>query len=220
MVTATEETIPLPTIERLHIMKHGRLFVLALMPILGISGLITGCCSNDDYTPKPKAYLRFDFPPKAYSVYDTAALPFSFERANEARCVMKKNQSHDKWLDVLYPTRKGIMFLTYKHLGRPEELAGQIDTSYKFLEQHFNFTSGVDEERFVNPATHVYATTFHLKGSDVASTFQFYATDSLHHFLRGSIYLNQTPNNDSLAPLLEYLQHDAKHLIETLKWRE
>ena len=82
------------------------------------------------------------------------------------------------------------------------------------------FSSGVDERQFVNVDEHVYATTYRISGQNVASTFQFWATDSVSNFLRGSLYIDCVPNNDSLAPVLEYLQQDVVHLIETLKWRK
>ena len=65
----------------------------------------------------------------------------------------------------------------------------------------------------------MHSTVWRLRGRNVASTYQFFATDSLHHFLRGALYINRTPNNDSLAPVLEYIQADLDHLIETLRWR-
>ena len=63
------------------------------------------------------------------------------------------------------------------------------------------------------------STTYHLKGQNVASTYQFWATDSTRHFLRGSLYIDCTPNNDSLAPVLTYIQEDINHLIESIRWR-
>lgn len=178
------------------------------------------CGHRHDYTPKPQAYLRFDFPPKAYEVYDTAALPFSFECATAANVTLKKDTPRDKWVDILYPDHNGVVFLSYKPLKGPEDLRGQIDTSYELLKVHFDYSSGVDEQQYVNPARHVYATTYLLKGSNVASTYQFWVTDSSHHFLRGSLYLDCTPNNDSLAPVLDYLQQDLVHLLETLTWEK
>ena len=53
----------------------------------------------------------------------------------------------------------------------------------------------------------------------MASTCQFWLTDSSRHFLRGALYLNHTPNNDSLAPVIDYIQTDIEHLVETLRWR-
>lgn len=191
----------------------------ALLLAVALLGGMGACRRGDDYTPKPKAYLRFSFPAHRYERYDTVALPFTFEHAAGSHVVIKKNDPDEKYVDILYPAYRGVVFLTYKPLRSPQALAGQTDTSYQLLKMHFNYTSGVEEDHYVDAAQQVYSTTYHLKGSNVASTYQFWATDSLHHFLRGSLYLDQTPNNDSLAPILEYLQEDLNHLIETLVWR-
>ena len=124
------------------------------------------------------------------------------------------------WLDVRYPQWDGVVFLTYKQLHGEEDLRGQTDTSSRLLEKHYQFTSGVDEQRYEDPDNKVYGTVYHLHGSRVASTYQFWATDSSSNFLRGALYLNRTPNNDSLAPVLEYIQADIDHLVETLRWRD
>ena len=58
-----------------------------------------------------------------------------------------------------------------------------------------------------------------ISGRNVATTYQFIATDSTAHFLHGEIIIDQTPNNDSLAPMLEYMQTDVDNLIKTLRWR-
>lgn len=176
-------------------------------------------CGGGDYTPKPKGYQRIDFPEKTYDMYDTAALPFTFERARNAVVELKRNENRLKWVDIKYPEYNGVMFVTYIPLRKSNDLAGQVDTSYQLLSKHFGFSSGVDERLFVNDADKVYGTTWRLQGQNVASTYQFWATDSVHHFLRGSLYIDCVPNNDSLAPVLEYLQADLDHLLETLKWR-
>lgn len=177
------------------------------------------CGNADNYVPKPAAYLRFTFPEKHYVACDTAALPFTFEYAEGAEIVWKKNTRHEKWIDIAYPQYDGVVFLTYKHLDSPNDLKAQIDTSYQLLKLHFDYAAGMVENQFFAPNRNVTATTCNLKGKNVASTLQFWATDSLHHFLRGSLYLKRTPNNDSLAPLIEYLQQDVLHLIESLEWR-
>ena len=55
-------------------------------------------------------------------------------------------------------------------------------------------------------------------GGNAASALQFFATDSVHHFLRGALYFNVTPNADSLKPANQFLRADVEHLIKTLKW--
>lgn len=201
-------------------MTHNRHMNRLLLPLLAAALLCAACGNSNDYTPKPKAYLRIDMPQHQYALYDTAALPFTFERSTLADVTWKKDTRRDKWIDLTYPKYKGYVFLSYKHMQGPQDLRGQIDTSYELLKTHFNYSSGMDESQFVDATHKVYATTYRLKGQNVASTFQFWATDSCHNFLRGSFYIDCTPNTDSLSPILEFVQRDINHLLETLRWKE
>lgn len=208
--------------------------------------LLTSC--HNDYTPKPYAYLRIDLPEHNYWLVDTLptiiegkslpgiTLPFLFEANDSVELKLKKPRqvctfmadgsikpervNYDEvWLDLNYPSLDGVVFLTYKQLSGPDDLRGQTDTSTRLLEQHYQFTSGVEEQRYEDTGNKVYGTVYYLKGSKVASTCQFWLTDSVQHFLRGALYLNTTPNNDSLAPVIDYMQTDIEHLVETLRWR-
>ncbi len=193
---------------------HRIAFLLLLVPFA-----LLASCGNNTPTPKPKGYQRIDFPEKNYVAYDTAALPFSFERGGDAVVELKKDERRLKHVDISYPAYNGVIFLTYVRMRDVEDLAGQVDTSYQLLSKHFNYSSGVNEQQFVNEVGPVYATTYRLQGRNVASTYQFWCTDSVRHFLRGSLYINAVPNNDSLAPVLNYLQQDLDHLLETLVWK-
>ena len=181
--------------------------------------LFASCGSDGSYTPKPRGYMRITLPEKSYVQYDTTALPFSFAVSNLATVELKKNDKRLKWVDIRYPQFDGIVFLSYIPIHSLQDLAGEVDTSYRLLSKHFDFSSGVNERQYVNEQERVYATTYLLEGQNVASTFQFWATDSVKHFLRGSLYIDCVPNNDSLAPVLQYLQQDVEHLIESLKWK-
>lgn len=188
--------------------------------VTGLLALLAASCGGgDDYTPKPQAYLRIDLPRHSYAVYDTTPLPFTFDQSQLAEVVWKKDLRDEKWIDIRYPNYKGYVFLTYKELQGKKALAGQVDTSLKFLENHYGHATGVDENMFVDKEHRIYGTTYHLKGQNVASTYQFWVTDSVQHFLRGSLYIDCTPNNDSLAPVLTYIQEDMNHLIESIRWK-
>lgn len=200
-------------------------------------------CNNGDYTPKPQAYLRIDMPEHNYWLVDSLCIqpgdtlafgtdtmvaitgscttfPFTFE-ANKCIEIREKDAPKGEvWMDLLYPEWDGVVFLSYKYLDTPDDLRGQTDTSLRLLESHYQFASGVEESHYDDAERHVHGTTFRLGGRRVASTYQFWVTDSAHHFLRGALYLNKAPNNDSLAPVINYIQTDIDHLIETLRWRQ
>lgn len=222
-------------------MKKKKRIVVSTMIVLSL--MIVSCGGGDNYTPKPKGYMRIDLPEHKYWLVDTLPIPdtliwqcdtmvaISHEKpfhtfpiifeANQCAEVGEKDAPKGvTWIDVTYPQWNGVIFLTYKKINGLSDLAAEVDTSYQLLSKHFGFSSGVDERQFVNNTDRVYATTYRLQGQNVASTFQFWATDSVSRFLRGSLYINCVPNNDSLAPVLEYLQEDIAHLVETLKWRE
>ena len=55
---------------------------------------------------------------------------------------------------------------------------------------------------------------------NAASQLQFFLTDSIHHFMIGSLYFYSRPNYDSLLPALDYIEKDVIHLMETLEWKE
>lgn len=199
-------------------MDKKRLMVLSML----LAAVLLGACrSRNDEIPKPRAYLRIDMPEHEYLVCDTALLPFSFERSRLTALEWKENpdRSQDKWFTLAYPEYKGYLFLSYKKIKGAKELKAQVDTSYRFVEDNFHYSSGVDERRFVDSRNRLFGTTYHLKGQNVASTYQFWLTDSVSHFLRGALYIDVTPNNDSLAPVLEYMKRDIDHLMETVRWR-
>ena len=218
-------------------MKHNNILIW-----LALAAMLFAACGGGDYTPKPQAFLRIDMPEHDYLLVDSLCIhpgdtltdgtdtmiaitgscktfPFTFEANTRVELREKDAPKGEEWVDLLYPEWDGVVFLTYKHLHGPEDLRGQTDTSSRLLEKHYQFTSGIDEKSYEDTIRDVYATIWRLRGRNVASTYQFMVTDKEHHFLRGALFINRAPNNDSLAPVLEYIQTDLDHLIETLRWR-
>jgi len=68
------------------------------------------------------------------------------------------------------------------------------------------------------PAQRVYGIVYNVEGP-AASPYQFFVTDSTHHFLRGALYFNTQARPDSLAPVAAFMKADVNRLIETLKWK-
>lgn len=184
-----------------------------------VATLFVGCNSADNYTPKPSTYYRISFPEKEYLKYDTACIPFVFEYPKYSEIKMKKNDG-DVWFDVVVPSLNGVIFLSYKPLTSQNTLASEADIAHKTVSVHFNMASGVYEQSYTDNENKVYANSYTLKGKSIASTYQFWATDSVKHFVKGAFYINGNPNYDSLQPVYEFLHKDIMHLIETIRWKE
>ena len=110
------------------------------------------------------------------------------------------------------------MHITYKPVRNRQQLESLLGDAHTFVTRHIPKASGIEEELIIDPSRRVFGKIYHIKGQDVASSVQFFLTDSVENFLRGSLYFQVVPNNDSLAPVINFLKQDVQHLVETFEW--
>ena len=84
--------------------------------------------------------------------------------------------------------------------------------------KHTLKASGSQDSAFTTAAG-VPGVYFKVEGN-AATSRQFYVSDGSRHFLRGALYFDTTPNDDSLSVVNDFLEVDMLHLIETLRWRK
>lgn len=147
-----------------------------------------------------------------------STMPYRFEYSKYA--VIETDVSHQNepnWINVLYPAYNARVHLSYKPVEG--NLYDLLEDNIRLAYNHVVKADAIEEHLFINEDTHLYAMMFEITG-DAASPLQFLATDSLRHFLRGSLYFQTAPNRDSLAPVIDYITEDVVHLIETLQWKD
>jgi len=185
---------------------------LLLTIVLSIS------CDNDPL-PKPKAFLRLDYPKPKYKEVKTN-LPFTFEKNSLADNIGVIKSSKDKktlGLEVVYSSIKGTIYLTYKKIDS-DSLQLFINNAQSITQAHAKKADAITKQSFANFEQSVYGMFYEVDGN-VASQAQFYLTDSINHFLTGSLYFYVKPNYDSILPAADYLKKDIQHIMETLKWK-
>lgn len=189
--------------------------------LLLLATSLFGCKDTD--IPKPKGHFRIDLPQRQYLLFDNKSdndrkRPFSFEYPAYGNLVFKAEGSDEPgWFNIEFPAYKAIIYLTYKDVNKDFE--GLMEQTYTMnVKNHITKADAINEKVFSNPQNKVYGILYDLKGN-TASAVQFYATDSLNHYLRGSLYFSAEPNADSLAPVIDFFREDIIHLIETLKWK-
>lgn len=172
-----------------------------------------------DYYPKPRGNFRIDLPEREYIVFDTT-FPYSFEFPVYARLYLNpaKGVDHDYWMDIDFPRFRGKVHLSYKTIN--DNLYEYIEDTRTMALKHISKASGIKTDTYFNDSEYVYGLTYAIDGVEAASPFQFYVTDSTKHFVRGALYFGVVPNNDSLAPVIEFLKEDIRHMIESFKWKE
>lgn len=175
-------------------------------------------CGGGDYMPKPKGYYRIDLPKKQYRLFDST-YPFSFEYPVYA----KVNPDNDKnsepyWMNIDFPKFKGRIHMSYKQVKH--NLSKYSDDAYNLAMKHIPKATNIDDERIVIKEHNVYGIVYNIEGEGAASTYQFFVSDSISNFIRGALYFNVKPNNDSLAPVIDFVKQDIQHLIKTFRWKK
>lgn len=176
---------------------------------------------GENVVPKPKGYLRLEYPKASY-VDSNLELPFKFETnilASKINLKSIPSNTESYGVNLEYPTLKGTIFLTYKAInGDKKNLSTFIRDAEKLTEKHMIKADEIPVFPFEDKENDVYGRYYEVKGN-VASQAQFYVTDSINHFLTGSLYFYAKPNYDSILPAANYLQKDVKRIMETLQWK-
>ena len=191
--------------------KMTDIFMLMLVMVTMVS------CGNDAPQPKPRGYFRIDLPEKQYVTLDSMRY-YSFEYPIYAEITPDRFSLDEKdWVNVEFTSFKGTIHISYKKVK--DNLPEYLEDSYLMITKHITKATGIRDSVVVNERKKVYGLVCFLDGEGVASPLQFYLTDSTEHFLRGSLYFNIHPNNDSLRPVIDFITDDVRHLIETLSWK-
>lgn len=180
--------------------------------------LLASCSSAPDFTPKPKGYNRIDLPTHRYQLLG-GNHPYDFEYSKEA--VIKRDSSYmaqPHWLNVYYPKLHANVQITYMDVQRDRRLYNKMMEDARKLTGKHEIKATAIDERILKTPSGMRASVFELSG-EVPSQFQFYTTDSTHHFLRGALYFQTATANDSLAPVIEYVKTDMIQMLNTLKYK-
>jgi len=185
-------------------------------PVILLLFILLAAC-QETYTPKPRGYFRIDLPEKEYVPFDTT-YPYSFEYPSYAIIVPDQDPgSEPYWMNIRFPGFNGTLHISYKTING--NLAEYLDDSRTFVLKHIPKADAISDSLVLRPEAMVYGLIYDIEGNAAASPCQFYVTDSTMHFLRGALYFDFQPNNDSLAPVIEFVRKDIEHLISTLSWK-
>ncbi len=174
-------------------------------------------CGDEVSAPKPYGFFRIALPDTAYSYMDLQGYPYTFRLSKNAYIEERQTTGDDQyWINIQYPTLNATIHCTYKKVE--DNLYALSRDAQEFLYSHSTVASDIPMQEYANDEQRVYGLFCDLYGN-TATPMQFYMTDSTEHFFRASVYCNTIPNQDSLAPVYEYLHKDARVIMESMKWR-
>jgi len=184
--------------------------------VLLLISLLSGISCQRNYTPKPRGFMRIEFPVKEYASFDSTC-PYKFNYPVYAKVVPDRDyNSEPYWINIEFPSFKGKIHISYKKVEG--NLYEYIEDSRSLAYKHTIKADAIKETVYSDPGADVHGILYDIKG-DAASSLQFFLTDSNAHFLRGSLYFNVQPNKDSLAPVIDYFREDIIQLMESFEWK-
>lgn len=187
------------------------------LTILMVSLLFLSSC-DEYFQPKPRGYFRIHLPEKSYNPIQ-GNLPYTFDIPVYSTLEKDNHPYAEKyWTNIVFSSFNATIHLSYKPVNN--NLASLLEDAHKLVNKHIPKANAINERIYINEERSVYGVTYSIQGSEAASPFQFYLTDSTHHFLRGALYFNVHPNNDSLAPVISFLEADIQKLIESFEWKK
>ncbi len=173
---------------------------------------LTAC---KDYSPKPNAYPRIEFPNKIYESINSDC-PFSFEIPRYSQ-LRPARSGEDCWFDLHYIPFDATLHLSYRQVHGMSSLDSLMEDSYQLAFKHISRAEEIIEKEF-SDSNGNYGMIYDLEGR-TATPFNFYLTDKKNHFIRGSFYFNKKTNRDSVAPIYNFLKKDIYRSIKSLEWK-
>ena len=198
----------------------------------------TSC--NNSYTPKPRGYFKIDFPKHNYQLFNKPGYPYSFEypvyaSITQDSSFFEQQPENPYSFNIDFPGFQGKIYVSYIEIGgksrfKTRNAKGQyidsiglntfdnlVKSSYAMTYKHTSKASSIEDSAFTTPSG-IEGIYFKI-GGNAATANQFLVTDTVKHFLRGALYFDATPNEDSLGIVNHFLQQDMKHFINTLTWK-
>jgi gliding motility-associated lipoprotein GldD len=212
-------------------------YIIVLL-LLFILQFVTSC--NSPFTPKPRGYFRVALPAHEYQLFDRPGFPYSFEYPKYANIIQDSTYFDEQpenpyWINLDIPSLNGRIYISYNQIGgkaryKVQNKSGEyvdsfgintfdklLNDSYTLSYKHSYKASSIEDSAFVSKGG--ISGIFFRIGGNTATANQFLLTDSNRHFLRGALYFDAAPNEDSLKPINNFLKEDLKHLINSLRWK-
>lgn len=190
-----------------------------IKPLSGCFFIFLMAC-NSVYTPKPRGYFKIEFPAHQYRSFNKPSFPYSFEFPDYAEVIQDTSFFDAKppnpyWVNINFPRFHARIYMSYYPVGAMtfEKLR---EDAYKMSYKHSLKATSIEDSAMKTPLG--VSGIFFNVGGNAATAKQFFVTDSLRHFLRGALYFDATPNEDSLGIVNNFLQEDMRHLINTFRW--
>ena len=197
-------------------MHHQILFFLLFF--LAMAG-----CETETPVPKPRAYPRVVYPLKEFQGFQTDFCDFTCEIPKYATIArdttfFDEKPKDDCWFNLEVKELNAKVYCSYYPIRSTKDFDKLVGDAFEMVNKHNIKASSINQQLVDRPEAKVHGIIFDIEGP-VATTYQFFVTDSTRHFLRGALYFETHARPDSLAPVVNFMKDDINHMVSTLQWK-
>ena len=183
--------------------------------------LISSCQTEQVAKPRPKQYPRVIWPDAEFVSQKLDYCDFSFDAPSYAKVIKKERVAgeqslHPCWFDIRMESLNATVFCSYYKIDLQNSYDKLVEDAYTMVSKH-NVRANFRDEVAIETLGGSSGIIFKIEGP-VATPYQFFISDKVDHFLRGSLYFDQKIDQDSMGLIIQLLQKDLNKLVGSVKW--
>ena len=184
------------------------------LPLIGYT-LFVLSCSN--YTPKPKAYPKINYP-EAGIITTKIDCPFSIQIPRYSKLIPYAAKDKNCWYNINFDQFDATLHLSYIPIQGQSDLDSLTEDAYKLVfKPHLQRAEEIIEREISDTTRGLSGMIYDLQGK-TATPFNFFVSDGLDHFLRGSFYFNSKTKRDSVLPIYNFINKDILKTIKSIQF--
>ena len=172
---------------------------------------------NDDpikmseyYIPKPKAFIKVSLPSAETTLFDGEYFTCYYSNSSWIKINQKNSFS------IIYPEYKSNINFSIKNL---EDLDLEIYNFENSISIHEKQGALINANIVENPESNIYGILCYLEGNKIATSAQFFLTDSLNYFVAGGLEFSSSINSE-IAPKNNIMKSEIFNFISSFRWAE
>ena len=163
--------------------------------------------SEEYYIPKPKAKIKIELPSELTSVFEDDIIIFSYSNS----AVVEKN---DNIYSMRYPSYNSeIVFF----VNEITDLDLEIYNFENEIMVHEKQGAYINANIIEDSESEMYGVLCYLEGNKIATSSQFFITDSTNYFVRGGLEFN-TPINPEIDVQNNIMKQEVLKFINSFNW--
>jgi gliding motility-associated lipoprotein GldD len=173
-------------------------------------------CSN--YSPKPKAYPKINYPESGIISTETDC-PFSIQIPRYSELVPYPAEDKNCWYNINFNQFDATLHLSYIPIKGQNDLDSLTEDAYKLVfKPHLQRAEEIIEREISDTIRELSGMIYDLQGK-TATPFNFFISDGQNHFLRGSFYFNSKTKRDSVLPIYNFINKDILKTIKSIQFK-